>query len=57
MFLQLGGVLLREGNHERAIELFKLAQDAIPFRSNLHLTVISLVSQCFQHRYNSTNYT
>lgn len=33
-----------EGDHNRAIEMFKRAQEAIPFRPSPYLVVISLVS-------------
>jgi len=43
MLLLLGSISMRRDN-ERAIELFKRAQEAIPFGQGPYLVVISLVS-------------
>ncbi|KAI9569839.1 hypothetical protein HD554DRAFT_2313201 [Boletus coccyginus] len=43
MHLLLGGILIRRGNNDRAIELFKRAQEAIPFARDPYLGVISLL--------------
>jgi len=44
MLLLLGGISMRGGENERAMEFFKHAQEAIPFRQSPYLVVISLVS-------------
>ncbi|KAF8556850.1 hypothetical protein OG21DRAFT_1482764 [Imleria badia] len=43
MFLLLGSISMREGNNERAIDLFKRAQEAVPFQEGPHLVVITLM--------------
>ncbi|KAI9569853.1 hypothetical protein HD554DRAFT_2170850 [Boletus coccyginus] len=43
MLLLLGGISIRGGDNERAIELFKRAQEAIPFGRDPYLAVISLL--------------
>ncbi|KAF8550473.1 hypothetical protein OG21DRAFT_1446572 [Imleria badia] len=43
MFVLLGNMSMREGNNERAIDLFKRAQEAIPFQRSPHLVVITLM--------------
>ncbi|KAI9569843.1 hypothetical protein HD554DRAFT_2327802 [Boletus coccyginus] len=43
MLLLLGGISMKRGENERAIELFKRAQEAIPFRQSPYLVVISLI--------------
>ena len=44
MCLLLGSSLMRDRDNKRAIELFKHAEEAIPFQQGPHLAVISLVS-------------
>ncbi|KAI9569819.1 WD40-repeat-containing domain protein [Boletus coccyginus] len=43
MLLSLGGIAIRGGDNERAIELFRRAQEAIPFGQDPYLAVISLL--------------
>ena len=43
MHFLLGRLSMREGDNKRAIELFKRAQEAIPFREGPAQVVISLV--------------
>ena len=43
MCLLLGSTLMRGGDNIRAIELFKRAEEAIPFQHCPHLVVVSLV--------------
>ena len=43
LYLLLGSISMKGGNNKRAIELFKHAQEAIPFQRVPHLVVISLV--------------
>ena len=44
MLLLLGSISMRRGDNERAIDLFKRAQEAILFGQGPYLVVISLVS-------------
>ena len=44
MFLLLGNLSMKGGNNKHAIDLFKRAQEAIPFQKSPHLVVITLVS-------------
>ena len=48
MFLLLGSISMRGGNNERAIELFKRAEETIPFQQCPYLVAISLVSYFFR---------
>ncbi|KAH0833010.1 hypothetical protein J3R83DRAFT_11995 [Lanmaoa asiatica] len=48
MFLLLGGMSLRKGDHERAMDLLRRAQQAIPYQKDSHLVVVSLVSCSFR---------
>ncbi|KAF8556859.1 hypothetical protein OG21DRAFT_1482770 [Imleria badia] len=43
MYMLLGNMSMREGNNERAIDLFKRMQEAAPFQQGPHLVVISLM--------------
>ena len=43
LYLLLGSVLMKGGDNKRAIELFKCAEEAVPFQRGPHLAVISLV--------------
>ena len=43
LYFLLGGISMKGGNNKRAVELFKHAQEAIPFQQVPHLVVISLV--------------
>jgi hypothetical protein len=53
MLLLLGSMSISTGDNERAIELFKRAQEVIPFQRSPYLVAISLVSQSFRAPLNS----
>lgn len=55
MFFLVGDMSVRKGDNEHAIELFKRAQEAIPFQQSPRLVAISLVSYPCDFLFDHTN--